>query len=120
MVQPMMMSHQPMMFPPLLKTVQDCLNVCEHMVTAMIGAPDVQARRMQIHLLRDCATICATMASYLASYSMFSKATAGLCSQICEMCGNECAKFPDQMSQMCSRVCLNCAQECRAFAMAQG
>lgn len=114
-----MMAH-PMMFPPLLKTVQECLNMCEHMVTAMLGTSDIHARRRQILLLRDCVTICATMASYLASGSIFSKATAGLCAQICEMCGNECARFPDQMSQMCSRICLHCAQECRAFAMMQG
>ncbi|BFH68999.1 hypothetical protein J27TS7_06990 [Paenibacillus dendritiformis] len=40
--------------------------MCEHMVTAMLGTPDIHARRRQILLLRDCATICATMACYLA------------------------------------------------------
>lgn len=113
------MSPSTMTFPPLLRTVQDCFNTCEQMVTAMLHTPDVQSRSFQIQLLISCAKICDTLASYLASYCGFAPATANLCAGICEVCGNECAKFPDQASQMCSRVCLTCARECRAFATAQ-
>lgn len=119
-MQQMMKGHPGMMFPPLLRTVQECQNVCEHMVTAMLGMPDVQSRRMQIQLLHDCARICATLAGYLASNSPFARSTASLCARICQLCGNECARFPDQMSQMCSQICFACAQECQAFAMSAG
>jgi hypothetical protein len=117
-VYPTMNVPSPMQAPRLLTTVQNCLNVCESMVAMMLSMPDVQARRNQILLLQDCATICATLACYLARSSIFAQMTAGLCARICEACGNECARFSDQASQSCSRVCLSCAQECRAFATA--
>lgn len=111
------MPPQPgMRFPPLLSTVQNCQNVCEQMVTMMLGMPDVQARRTQIRLLIDCASICALMACYLARYSPLAQPTATLCARICEACGTECARFPDRASQMCSQICFNCAQECLVFA----
>lgn len=103
--------------PPILRTVQDCESTCEHMITMLLAYPDMQARAMQIQLLRDCATICATTAAYIARRSPFAKSIAQLCASICEVCGNECARFPDIHSQHCSRICLHCAQECRAFAM---
>jgi len=113
-------SGHTMMFPPLLGTVQNCANVCEHMVPMMLGMTDVQARRNQIRLLIDCAKICHTLSSYLASLSPMAQGTAALCARICEMCGNECARFPDQHSQMCAQVCLHCAQECWAYASTAG
>lgn len=106
----------PMQTPRLLTTVQNCQNVCDGMVTMMLGVQDVEARRNQITLLRDCAAICATLARYLAGNSVFSQMTAAVCARACELCGNECARFADQASQSCAQVCLHCAQECRAFA----
>lgn len=108
--------HQ-MHHPNLIKTVQDCEAMCEHMVSHnLMHAQDIHLRLRQIQLLRDCADICTLMGKYLARHSSFSKALADICAIICEMCGNECAKFPDQESQKCAHVCLHCAKECRAFA----
>lgn len=114
-MQRMMGTNGQMMFPPLLTTVQHCANVCEHMMPMMLGMSDVQARRNQIRLLMDCATICHTMAAYLARRSGLAAGTAALCAGICELCANECARFQDQHSQHCAQVCMQCAQECRAF-----
>ena len=114
--QPLATRRPTMAFPPLLNTVQNCASVCEQMVTAMLGTPDIDARRTQIRLLVDCANICTLMASYLAANSPFAKPLASLCAVVCEACGSECARFPDQMSQMCSQICLNCAQECAMFS----
>jgi hypothetical protein len=111
-------SHHTMMFPNVLRTVQDCEATCEHMISLLLGYQDVHARALQIQFLRDCAQICATTAAYLARHSPLTTSIANLCAYICEVCGNECKKFPDAESQRCSRVCLNCAQECRAVAMA--
>ena len=119
-MQRMMTGSGPMMFPPLLHTVQHCAHVCEHMVPMVAGMPDAQARRNQIRLLADCATICHTLATYLARRSGLVPATAALCAGVCELCANECARFPDQHSQMCAQVCLHCAQECRAYASSMG
>lgn len=109
-----------MQSPPLLTTVLGCMNVCEHMTTMMLGTQDVHARRNQINLLRDCATICNTLACYLARESVFARMTASLCARICEVCGNACAQFGDQASQSCARICMHCAQECRTYGASAG
>lgn len=101
----------------LTNTVQDCETVCEDMTTYVRKRPDVEQRRRQLQLLRDCADICGLTAKYLARKSPFSNSIACLCAYICEICGNECLRHPDPESQNCARVCLNCAEECRRFAM---
>lgn len=108
--------QMPMQLPPLHHTVQQCASVCDHMVTAMLGAPDVENRRNQIRLLIDCAHVCHKLATYLASNSPFAKRMASLCAQVCEACGRECARFSDQMSRMCAEICMTCAQECLVFS----
>jgi hypothetical protein len=101
----------------LLRTVQDCEAMCEQTLTAVSGMPDVEIRTMQLRLLRDCADICGLTAKYIARDSMFTKALANLCADVCDVCGCECAKFPDCISQHCAQVCFHCARECRMFAM---
>ena len=101
----------------LVKIIQDCEAICEHMTTLLKRKPDVHIRMRQLQLLRDCADICSLTAKYVARSSTFSKITVSLCARICEACGNECAKFPDMESQHCAHVCMNCARECQAYAM---
>ncbi|MGE4283880.1 MAG: four-helix bundle copper-binding protein [Clostridia bacterium] len=100
----------------LVKTIQDCEATCEHMTNHLKKLPDFQVRVRQAVLLRDCADICGLTAKYVARGAIFARQAAALCACICEVCGNECARFPDQMSQNCARVCMYCARECRAFA----
>ena len=111
-------NHGMMKETNLLNMVQDCAATCEHMVTHLLHMQDLHMRTHQIQYLRDCATICATLACYLARRSVFSKMTANLCAYICQVCGQECAKFPDAESQNCAKICLHCAMDCRAFAAA--
>jgi hypothetical protein len=100
----------------LVKTIQDCEVTCEHMTFHLQKLQDFQMRAQQALLLRDCADICGLAAKFAARGSMFTRQTAALCACICEVCGQECARFPDQMSQHCARVCMYYARECRAFA----
>ncbi|PLR82238.1 ferredoxin [Bacillus canaveralius] len=100
----------------LVKTIQDCEITCEHMGTMVLRMSDVHARRNQLLLLRDCADICTLSAKLIARNSYVEKSVAELCAHICEICGNECLKFPDSHSQRCAQICLHCAQQCRAFA----
>lgn len=103
-----------MMYPSnLLQTVQHCAATCDHMITHLLHHEDINCRRHQLEFLRDCADICHLNASFIARCSHL----AGMMAHICEVCGNECAKFTDHHSQHCARVCLHCAQECRTFAM---
>ncbi|HEX3078214.1 MAG TPA: hypothetical protein VHQ24_15245 [Lachnospiraceae bacterium] len=77
---------------------------------------DLTNRVDQSILLRDCADICTLTAKYVARDSCFAKRSAVLCAEICVVCGNECTKFNDQMSQHCAMVCFNCARHCNEFA----
>jgi len=101
---------------PLVKTIQDCEATCEHMIHHLNMHQFPEPRGNQAILLRDCADICGLTANFIARGSVFAKYTAALCACVCQTCGQECARFPDQMSQNCARVCLNCAQACGAFA----
>lgn len=100
----------------LVKIVQDCEATCEHMTRHLDMAQHYEpARERQAILLRDCADICTITAKYLARGSMFSRCIALLCADICDACGAECARFPDEMSQNCAQVCFHCARACRSF-----
>ncbi|MBB6215424.1 hypothetical protein HNQ80_001513 [Anaerosolibacter carboniphilus] len=112
----MMMYHM-MHHEQLIRTIQDCEVICEHMIAYLKHMPDVHTRVVQLHLLRDCADICGLTAKYIARNSTFAKHIANICVCICEVCGGECARFSDPKSQNCARVCLHCAQQCRAFVM---
>lgn len=100
----------------LIDIVQNCEEMCEHMQHYVSNLPDAAVRAMQMQLLHDCADICGLTAKFLARNSMFARQITALCACICEVCGNECARFPDSMSQQCAQMCLHCASACRAFA----
>lgn len=100
----------------LVKTIQECEATCEHMTAHIKRQQDFQRRVNQAVLLRDCADVCGFTAKLVSRGSVFARQAADLCSDICERCGQECARFPDQMSQNCARICMHCARECRAFA----
>jgi len=61
------------MYPSIVRVIQDCEAVCDHMVTHAGRMPDVQSRAAQLQLLRDCADVCALAARYIASDSPFSR-----------------------------------------------
>lgn len=101
----------------LLNTINNCENICEHMVTHVTHLGDIHMRRVQLQLLRDCADICTITAKFIARNSMFSKFITNICAYICEVCGTECFRFRDPESQHCGRICHHCARECRRFTM---
>lgn len=103
------------MMAEVLKTVQHCESNCEHMLGMLHQAPDANYRLNQMRLLRDCADICTLTAKFIARHSYFARNLAHLCAHICEACGQECLRFPDQMSQECAQVCFHCAKVCRRF-----
>lgn len=110
----MMMGH--MNNERILNALQKCEETCEHMVTHILRHTDMQGRSKQVELLRDCADMCTFTGKYIARHSDFSKYTANLCAYVCSVCGNECLRFRDEMSQRCGRICHDCVRECKEFA----
>ncbi|ERJ12033.1 four-helix bundle copper-binding protein [Haloplasma contractile] len=100
----------------LVATINNCEAVCLNMHTMILRRQDIQRRLKQLDLLRDCADVCGTTVKFIASGSRFARNMAAQCAEICERCGNECARFPDRESRRCARICLHCARECRRFA----
>lgn len=109
-----MMEHQ---HEDLIEALQHCESVCEHSKTMIKRRHGCEGRMMQLSLLHDCADICMLTAKFVARMSMYDRSIAGLCANICQCCGQECAKFSDHHSQHCAMVCLHCARLCYEFAM---
>lgn len=105
------------MHDPVLMTIQNCESMCEYMITFLCAKEDIELRRKQLQLLRDCTDICTLTAKYVARHSMFSRYCVNLCAYVCDMCGRECMKFKDDESQKCSEMCMQCAKECAAYAI---
>lgn len=107
-----------MMMPTgTLRMLQDCASMCYKTCDMLLNRPDAHLRRPQIKLLADCATICEVCAKFVAGNSILMKSICEYCAYVCEVCGNECLKHPDQESQSCGQMCLKCARECRTLAM---
>lgn len=66
-----------------------------------------------IRLDLDCAQICRLAAAYMARDSEFAQAVCRLCAEICQACGDECAKHSMDHCQRCAQACHECAKECR-------
>lgn len=107
------------MNPELVLTVNDCEATCEHMIHHLTMMKLTSTRIAQVSLLRDCSDICGLAARFLARESYFSKVLADVCAEICNACGKECERFPDEMSHHCAEICFNCAKHCRQFARNQ-
>jgi hypothetical protein len=102
----------------LFPVVKECMSRCHHMTVMMLYIPDVRMRANQIRLLHDCAIVYTLMATMLSRGNAFARKFARFCACVCEeVCGNECARFPDPESHRCAQVCLHCARECRRFAL---
>lgn len=108
--------HSAQMYSTTMKSLQDCALMCEHMTLRVYEMPDAGTRKMQLHLLRDCADICELCMKYMARHSGFSKSLCHFCAYVCDTCGNECLSHADQESKMCGQMCLKCAEDCRNFA----
>jgi hypothetical protein len=112
-----MLQSQMVMSTGTLRMLQDCSSMCNKMCDVLLNRQDVHQRRHQLKLLADCASICELCAKFVAGNSLLMKSICEYCAYVCEVCGNECLKHPDQESQMCGQMCLNCARECRSLAM---
>src|SRR5690625_3651991 len=86
-----------------------CAAACDHCATACLGEDDVKMMAHCIALDIDCAAICRVAAASMARGSQFAQ-------QICEVCGEECAKHQANHCQECAQACKRCAEECRRMA----
>jgi hypothetical protein len=108
------MAHEK--YQSCIDAFNDCMVACEHCATECLHEDDVKMMARCIELDRACAIICATAARSMASGSEFAGRICGICAEICQACGNECAKHKAQHCQDCAKACHRCAEECRKMA----
>lgn len=66
----------------------------------------------------DCAEICRMAAAFMSRGSEHAMELCRLCADVCQACGDECAKHKHEHCQECARACYACAEECRSMAPA--
>ena len=108
------MAHE--QFASCIEACEDCAEACDHCSTACLQEADPKPMARCIALDIDCAAICRMAAAYMARGSEFAGTLCGLCAEVCEACGEECAKHEMRHCQECAEACRRCAQECRAMA----
>lgn len=98
-----------------------CADACDYCASACLQEQDINAMARCIALDMDCAQICRMAASCMARDSEFASTICQICANVCEACGDECAKHQAAHCQECAQACRRCADECRRMAgMGQG
>jgi len=90
-----------------------CADACDTCSTACLQEDDVKMMARCIALDIDCAQICRLAAALMARGSEFAAALCAVCAQVCQACGDECARHQAQHCQDCAAACHRCAHECR-------
>ena len=108
------MAHQS--YPSCVAACNACADACDHCSTACLQEGEVNKLTRCIALDMDCAAICRLAASFVSRDSGFAKQLCKLCAEICQACGDECAKHAMGHCQDCAKACHRCAQECTGMA----
>lgn len=105
------MPHQK--FNACIEACNACAVACNHCAASCLQEKDVKAMARCIALDVDCAEICQLAAAVMSRGSEHAKAICATCADVCQSCGDECAKHEMAHCQQCAKACRGCAQECR-------
>jgi len=100
----------------LLKKLAECAAACEMCADACLDEDNVKMMVPCIKLDRDCAKICYTTASLIASHSQNAQSLVKICAEICKKCADECEKHKHDHCQQCAKACRECEEACRSYA----
>lgn len=113
------MAHQ--QYQSCIEACYDCAAACDHCAMSCLQEQDVNMMARCIALDMDCAQLCRMAAAYMARGSEFATGICQMCADICDACGDECARHQMNHCQECAQACRGCADECRRMAgMGQG
>ena len=93
-----------------------CAAICNHCASACTQEDDVKMMARCIQLDMESAAICYAAAQLMSLGSSKAHEICRTCADICEACGNECAKHESEHCRECAEICLRCAEECRNMA----
>jgi hypothetical protein len=90
-----------------------CVVACNHCAACCLQEADVKHMTRCIGLDTDCAQACQLAIAFMAGGSEHVASACRLCAEICQACGEECAKHDVDHCQQCAEACRRCAEECR-------
>lgn len=93
-----------------------CAAACETCLDSCLDEQDIQKMVQCIRTDRDCAKICHTTASFVASNSDHAQHLVKECEEICRQCAIECEKHDMDHCQECARACRECEEACKSYA----
>src|SRR5450759_3967187 len=102
------MSHE--QYEGCIEVCNECVTACEHCAASCLHEPDIKMMVRCIELDRDCADICGLAAQVMSRGSSFARKLGALCAEICQACGDECAKHKVEHCQQCAKACHKCAE----------
>lgn len=112
------MAHE--QYQSCIDACANCATACHHCATACLQDPDVAMMARCIALDIDCAAVCELAAGAMARGSDFAPSVCALCADVCDACGEECARHQAQHCQRCADACRICAEECRRMSQSVG
>lgn len=101
-----------------ISNCSDCHNICVETAAHGLEMGGEHSGAHHIHLLLDCAQICATSADFMLRGSELHTRTCGVCADVCDACAEDCERLAgdDELMQRCVRLCRTCAESCRRMA----
>jgi len=94
-----------------------CAAICNHCASSCTQEDDVKMMARCIQLDMECAAVCYAAAQLISLGSNKAQKICGLCADIGEACGAECAKHTHmEHCRECAEACKRCAEECRKMA----
>ena len=95
------------------------MEACEHCATSCLKEKDVKMMARCIELDRSCADACSWAMREMSRDSQFAERVCAVCADICDACGEECAKHKMGHCRECAEACRACAEACREMAGAK-
>ena len=106
----------PQKYNACIEACSGCAVACNHCAAACLREPDVKMMSKCIALDMDCAQLCALATAMMARDSGHVRAICAVCADVCQACGDECAKHDMEHCQQCAKACHACADACRRVA----
>ena len=97
---------------------QQCATACDHCASACLQEKNVNEMARCIQLDMECSAVCKTAAQLMGLGSEHANAICQLCADICNACGDECAKHDMDHCRRCAEACRACAEECATMVAA--
>lgn len=103
-------------FKSCIDACNACAVACDRCAAACLQEADPKPMARCVALDIDCAAICRLAAGYMARGSEMAVHLCRVCAEVCNACGDECARFQMAHCQECAQACKRCAEECRRMA----